>query len=206
MDNQELSDEALCARAGAGDERAFDLLVERYQARAYRTAWLILRNADDARDISQEAFVRLYESTRRFRGEARFSTWFHRILVNLCLDHRRKWRVWRLRNEPDEEVEALPAEAVDPGDALDREQALKLLWDAVERLAPRQRATVVLMVQEGLATREVAEVLGMSEATARVHLHRAVGALRKLISDRPTPSPGPGPGIPLIVASGPPRH
>ncbi len=189
MDNQEISDEALCARAGAGDERAFDLLVERYQARAYRTAWLILRNADDARDISQEAFVRLYESARRFRGEARFSTWFHRILVNLCLDHRRKWRVWRLRNEPDEEVEALPAEAVDPVDSLDREQALKLLWDAVERLAPRQRAAVVLMVQEGLATREVAEVLGMSEATVRVHLHRAVGALRKLISDRPNPSP-----------------
>ena len=59
MDSQEPSDETLCERVAAGDEQAFNLLVERYQARAYRTAWSILRNADDARDLSQEAFVRV---------------------------------------------------------------------------------------------------------------------------------------------------
>jgi RNA polymerase sigma-70 factor (ECF subfamily) len=186
VDNQEPSDEALCARVGAGDERAFDLLVERYQARAYRTAWLILKNADDARDLSQEAFVRLYESAKRFRGDSRFSTWFHRILVNLCLDHRRKWRFWRLNlnRDPNDEAEALPAETANPADLLGREQTLKALWDAVETLAPRQRAAVVLMVQEGLETREIAQVLRMSEATVRVHLHRAVAALRKLLPDQ----------------------
>ncbi|PYM79558.1 MAG: RNA polymerase subunit sigma, partial [Candidatus Rokuibacteriota bacterium] len=109
MENPEASDEALCARVAAGDERAFDQLVERYQARAYRTAWLVLRDADEARDLSQEAFVRLYQSAGRFRGEARFSTWFHRILINLCLDHRRKWRVWRENVEPAEAIERFPA-------------------------------------------------------------------------------------------------
>ena len=73
----------------------FDVLVTRYQARAYRLAWALLRDAEDARDLSQEAFVRLYETAGRFRGESRFSTWFYRILVNLCLDHRRRGRGWR---------------------------------------------------------------------------------------------------------------
>lgn len=187
MDNREPSDEALCERVAAGDERAFDLLVGRYQARAYRTAWLILRNADDARDVSQDAFVRVYESAARFRGEARFSTWFHRILVNLCLDHRRKWRFWRARAEPDEAVEALPAEPADPVERLGGEQDARALWAAVGRLSPRQRAAVVLMAQAGLETREIAAVLGMSEATVRVHLHRAVAALRRLL--RPPGAP-----------------
>jgi len=181
VDTQEPSDEALCERVAAGDERAFDLLVERYQARAYRTAWLILRDAEDARDLSQEAFVRLYRSAGRFRGEARFSTWFHRILVNLCLDHRRKWRLWRRALGSDEQIERLPAEPASPTDRLGREQAAKALWDAVARLAPRQRAVIVLTVQEGLDTREIAAVLGTSEATVRVHLHRAVTALRKTL-------------------------
>lgn len=188
MDNPEASDEALCARVAAGDERAFDQLVERYQARAYRTAWLVLRDADEARDLSQEAFVRLYLSAGRFRGEARFSTWFHRILINLCLDHRRKWRVWRENVEPAEEIERFPASEPDPVDVLGREQAARALWDAVARLSPKQRAALVLMVQEGLETREIAAVLRMSEATVRVHLHRAVAALRKRLG--PDRSPG----------------
>lgn len=185
MENPEQTDEALCGRVAAGDERAFDQLVLRYQARAYRTAWLILRDAEAARDLSQEAFVRLYQSAGRFRGEARFSTWFHRILVNLCLDHRRQWRVWRQQTAPAEEIERLPAPESNPLDAIGREQTAKALWDAVARLSPMQRAALVLMVQEGLETREIAAVLKMSEATVRVHLHRAVRGLRKRLRDDP---------------------
>src|SRR5215468_1802870 len=91
---QESSDEALCRRVAAGDEAAFDLLVARHQGRAYRLAWSLLRNAEDARDISQEAFLRVWEAAGRFRGDARFSTWFYRILVNACLDHKRRGRWW----------------------------------------------------------------------------------------------------------------
>jgi RNA polymerase sigma-70 factor (ECF subfamily) len=181
VDSQEPSDETLCQRVAAGDEAAFDLLVQRYQGRAYRTAWLLLRNADDARDLSQEAFVRLYQSAGRFRGEARFSTWFHRILVNLCLDHRRRWRFWRTRADFDEAAHELPAVHPNPADTLGREQTVKALWEAVDRLAPKQRAVVVLMAQEGLGTSEIAAILKTSEATVRVHLHRAVTALRKVM-------------------------
>ena len=88
-------DEVLCGRVAGGDEAAFDLLVERYHQRAFRLAWSILRDPEDARDVSQDAFIRLWEAAGRFRGRARFSTWFYRLLVNLSLDHRRKQRGWR---------------------------------------------------------------------------------------------------------------
>ena len=183
----EISDEALCARVAARDEGAFDQLVERYQARAYRLAWSLLRDAEDARDVSQEAFLRVYQSASRFRGDARFSTWFYRILVNLALDHRRRRRWWQrvvAQDRDDEDValvERQPAREPDPGERVSEEQTMTRLWEAVHRLSPQQRAAVVLSVQKQLSTAEIAAVLECSEPTVRVHLHRAVQALRKTL-------------------------
>lgn len=181
------SDEALCARVAARDHGAFDALVERYQARAYRLAWSLLRDAEDARDLSQEAFLRVYQSAGRFRGDARFSTWFYRIVVNLCLDHRRRRRWWQraLARDHDDDpvavVEQQPAREPDPGQRASEEQMMTRLWAAVHRLSPQQRAAVVLSVQEQMSTAEVAAVLQCSEPTVRVHLHRAVQALRRAL-------------------------
>jgi RNA polymerase sigma-70 factor, ECF subfamily len=184
---QEISDETLCRRVGARDEAAFDLLVARYQGRAYRLAWSLLRNVEDARDVSQEAFLRVYRTAGGFRGDARFSTWFYRILVNLCLDHRRRgrwWQQWRVHDDDvgDPVLERQPAPPRDPGDTLDHAQVMAALWAAVERLSPQQRATVLLYVQEELPTNQIAVVLDCSEATVRVHLHRAIGILRKTLA------------------------
>jgi RNA polymerase sigma-70 factor, ECF subfamily len=188
LDDVEQTDEALCQRVAQGDEAAFDVLVSRYQQRSWRLAWSILRDAEEARDISQEAFVRLYQTAGSFAGRSKFSTWFYQILVNLCLDQRRR-RWWQIMGSnhhqsagaPAEEplIERLPADPHDPTDAMERERAVKQLWAEVARLAPQQRAVVVLQVQEELSTREIASVLRCSEATVRVHLHRALGTLRK---------------------------
>ena len=186
---QEISDEALCRRVAGRDEAAFDVLVGRYQARAYRLAWSLLRDAEDARDVSQEAFLRVYRTAGTFRGDARFSTWFYRILVNLCLDHRRRGRWWpRLlmrRDDTSDGAEGLlerqAAPLLDPGDTLGREQTMVALWAAVDWLSPQQRVVIVLSVQEELSTGQIASILKCSEATVRVHLHRAVSALRKLV-------------------------
>jgi len=166
------------------------VLVARYQGRAYRLAWSLLRNAEDARDVSQEAFLRVYRTAGGFRGDARFSTWFYRILVNLCLDHQRRGRWWQRllvrddgTGDPERGVlERQPAPVADPGDALGRRQLMAQLWAAVDRLSPQQRAAILLHVQEELPTSQIAEVLKCSEATVRVHLHRAVGALRKIVT------------------------
>jgi RNA polymerase sigma-70 factor (ECF subfamily) len=182
----ETSDEALCRRVAQRDAEAFDLLVQRYQSRAYRLAWSILRDAEEARDLSQEAFIRLYEAAGSFRGTARFSTWFYRILVNLCLDARRRRRWWQLAAPIEREdgsvesvVERAPAPADDPLEGLAREQVVAQLWKSVAKLSPQQRAALMLQVQEELPTAEIAAVLKCSEATVRVHLHRALQALRK---------------------------
>ena len=185
--SQESSDEALCRRVAAGDEAAFDLLVARHQGRAYRLAWSLLRNAEDARDLSQEAFLRVYRTAATFRGDSKFSTWFYRILVNLCLDHRRRGQWWRRitgghdADEGGDPLERYAAPAHDPTDALGQAQVMARVWAAVDHLSPQQRAALVLQVQEELSTSEIAAVLACSEATVRVHLHRAVGALRKTL-------------------------
>jgi RNA polymerase sigma-70 factor (ECF subfamily) len=181
------TDETLCRRVAHGDREAFEALVERYQQRAYRLAWSILRDAEEARDLSQEAFIRLHHVAGSFRGTARFSTWFYRILVNLCLDARRRRRWWQLAARPVERedgtfeslVEEQPAPGADPVESLAREQLTARLWKAVEKLSPQQRAVLMLQVQEELPTAEIAAVLKCSEATVRVHLHRALQALRK---------------------------
>ena len=183
----ELSDEVLCQRVAARDEAAFNLLVERYKARAYRLAWSILRDAEEARDLSQEAFIRLYQTAGRFSGTAKFSTWFYRVLVNLCLDHRRRHRWWRRILAPsvpgqdtrEEILERKPGPFVDPVDELGAEETMRRLWAAVDRLPSQQRMALILVVQERLPIREAAQVLHCSAATVRVHLHRALIALRK---------------------------
>jgi RNA polymerase sigma-70 factor (ECF subfamily) len=184
----EATDEALCARVAGRDEQAFDVLVSRYQARAYRLAWSILRDAEDARDVSQEAFVSLYRSAATFRGGARFSTWFYRILVNQCLDQRRRRSWWRRLVDRDggdvdepSLTERQAAPASDVADDIDKARMMARLWTAVDGLAPRQRAALLLHVQEELPVADIAAVLECSEATVRVHLHRAVRTLKKTL-------------------------
>ena len=173
---------------------AFDLLVERYQERAYRIAWSVVRDREEARDCSQEAFLRLHESAGSFAGQSKFSTWFYRILVNCCLDQKRRGRGWRqllgwrdrhdaAADEPDP-VEQAPAPFTDPADGLDAERRMSRVWALVEDLSPQQRAAVTLSCREGLATKDIAAVLSLSEATVRVHLHRALATLRRRIGDQ----------------------
>ncbi len=182
------SDEELCKRAAARDGAAFEELVRRHQERAHRIAWTVLLDAEEAREVSQEAFLRLFERAGQFDGRARFTTWFHRLLVNLCLDRRRRERWWwAWRRSAAEGAAAVPAEAIatsaaDPADALGRKRLVERVWEAARELSAQQRAALVLTVQEDLSGAEVAAVLGCSEATARVHLHRALSALRRRLA------------------------
>ena len=184
----EPSDEELCRRVAERDAQAFDLLVERHQARAYRLACSIVGDEADARDVSQEAFIRLYQSAGQFDARARFSTWFHRILVNLCIDHQRRNRWWRRLVQLSVSGSETGEPAIDPpssepgpeSDAI-RNQSIGKLRGLLAKLSPKQRAAVLLQVQEGLSSREIAAVLECSENTARVHVHRGIMELRKAL-------------------------
>jgi RNA polymerase sigma-70 factor (ECF subfamily) len=189
----ESSDEQLCRAVAERTPGAFDLLVERYQERAYRIAWSIVRDREEAKDCSQDAFIRLHEAAGSFAGQSKFSTWFYRILVNCCLDRQRRRRSWRRlvgwrdrrADDPDEPdpVEQAAAPFSDPADTLDTEQRMTRVWAMVDELSPQQRAAVTLSVREGLATKDIAAVLNVSEATVRVHLHRALSTLRRRLGE-----------------------
>jgi RNA polymerase sigma-70 factor (ECF subfamily) len=193
VETTEPSDEDLCRRIAQQDGRAFDLLVERYQERAYRIAWSVVRDREDAKDCSQEAFIRLHESAGSFAGQSKFSTWFYRILVNCCLDHQRKRRGWRRlvgwgggredERDQGDPVERLAAPFTDPTDAIATDRRMSQLWEAVDGLSPQQRAAVLLQCREELSTKEIAVVLQLSEATVRVHLHRAYSTLKRRVGD-----------------------
>lgn len=189
----ESSDEQLCRAVANREPGAFDRLVERYQERAYRIAWSVLRDREEARDCSQEAFLRLHESAGSFAEQSKFSTWFYRILVNCCLDHQRRRRGWRRlvgwadrradAAEAPDPVEQAAAPFTDPVEGLEVEQRMSRIWALVEKLSPQQRAAVTLSCREGLATKDIAAVLNLSEATVRVHLHRALSTLRRRLGE-----------------------
>jgi RNA polymerase sigma-70 factor (ECF subfamily) len=186
----EPSDEELCNRIAARDAAAFELMVDRHQARAYRLAASILGNEADARDVSQDAFIRLYEAAGSFDGRSRFSTWFYRILVNLCIDNQRRNRWWRRLVPLASPGDASEEHGVDPPSSEPGPESVSMLAESISRLlpalarlSPQQRAAVLLQTQEGFTSREIAAVLKCSENTARVHVHRAIAQLRKLIKN-----------------------
>ena len=188
------SDEALMARLIQGETAALDLLVERYQQRAYGIAYQMVGHSEDARDISQEAFIRVYEGAASFRGESRFYTWFYRILVNLCLDHLRR-QSFRSKilgffsgggtQEEEEPMEARLEEErgwADPDRNLADREFRRALQGALRDLSPQQRAAFLLRNNHELSIPEIAAVLKTSEGTVKTHLFRAVRSLRERLS------------------------
>jgi RNA polymerase sigma-70 factor (ECF subfamily) len=174
------SDHELMARAAKGDERAFRTLAERHAGAALRLARRILGNEAMAEDVVQDALLRVWTNAPRWRPEAAFRTWLYRIVVNLCLNARRR--------APDLPLDAA-AQVADAGPTADEQLALderdKQLAAAIDALPQRQRAAVVLTYQEGLGNADVAEVLDTSISSVEALLVRARRTLRDVFgSDR----------------------
>ena len=168
----------LVAEARGGDRNAFDALVRRTWADAYSLAFRLTGNAEDARDVCQEAYLRAYRGLRRFRGDARFTTWLYRITANCAstqLGRRRRHR----HEELDDELEL---NDLSPGsDPVGRSESASLR-DAVQKalaaLPPKLRAVVVLRDIYDLSHEVIAAELGISVSAAKVRLHRARHRLR----------------------------
>ncbi len=176
-------------RVEAGER--FAEMVERHQRRATRIAYYYLRDPAEVDEAVQDAFLKAFVNIRSFRERLHFELWFTRILVNGCLDRvkararRNRWIVPAGDGdghcEPREELERRPALDPSPEATLLRAERRADLLAAVDRLPERQRAVVVLSQFEGHATRDVAAMLDLTEATVRVHLFRAIRSLRRLL-------------------------
>lgn len=184
----ELGDEELVALAQKGGREAFEVLVERYKQKAYRIAFNFTHDREEARDLSQEAFLRAFTHLKSFDLRAGFYTWFYRILVNLCLDYRRRktkisWESLDEKTEKDNGFEKIANPGPSPDQEAMREQISRRIVAAVATLPPKQRAVFLLKNHQGLSISEIAGVMKAAEGTIKVHLHRAVMALRQRLAE-----------------------
>jgi RNA polymerase sigma-70 factor (ECF subfamily) len=173
------SDRDLIEGCRRGERDAFRALFEAYQDKIYSIALRFSGNEAVAMDIAQDTFLKLFSSMADFRGDSSFGTWVYRLVVNSCLDHKR--RSWRLIPIADDVMAVLRA----PGDALHgllHREMRGRVRGAVEKLPAEQRIVVVLRYTEGLGYEEIAAVLGCSMGTVASRLNRAHKALGKRLS------------------------
>lgn len=172
------SDEELMLRVARGDERAFGELTRRYLPRAVGIARRIVRSAADAEDIVQDAFLRLWINAPRWRPISSFRTWFYRVLVNLCLNHRRRAPFIALDRAGDP-----PDPSAGAGERLEADEIDRALAAAIGALPARQRAAIVLSYREGLSNAEAAAVLDTSVSALETLLVRAKKSLRQTLHE-----------------------
>jgi len=173
-------------RARNGDHEAFRVLVERYQGRAYRLALRVLRNEDHARDAVQDAFIKAYGSLDRFEGRSSFYTWLYRIVMNLCLDRKRRDRSDREVEWSDDVATGLEEDAVAGGGAApdvatERKQLGAILSEAIEQLPEDARRTIQLREIDGLSYKEISAALGIPKGTVMSRLHYARKRLQEAL-------------------------
>lgn len=179
----------LVEEARRGDADAFRELVKRYQRRAYAVALGMLHDADDARDIVQEAFLRVHRSLDRYTGDAQFFTWMYRIVMNLCIDHLRKKRAEKVEfddalanDEVDDEVGIAPKRlGFDPQRALADKELRARLQAALAKLSPAHRAVLIMREVDGLSYQEMADTVGVSIGTIMSRLFHARKKMQKLL-------------------------
>jgi RNA polymerase sigma-70 factor (ECF subfamily) len=185
-------DRVLIERAQSGDREAFEELVHRYDRDVLRIALNILHKPEDARDVYQEAFLKVYKNLHRFRFECSFYTWIYRIVTNVCLDQLR-----RRSSRPEDQAPELAQQAQgenSAGDFFDRQQEQgaasnperrlmgqeigRRISTALEQLTPRERMVFEMKHYQGLKLRAIGEVLGTTEETVKNSLFRATRKLR----------------------------
>src|SRR5690348_3483271 len=190
-------DRRLIERAQAGDRSAFELLVQRYDRQVLRLALNVLGSAEDARDVYQEAFLKVYRNLHHFRFECAFYTWIYRIVTNLCLDHLR-----RRRSHPEEQPPVLrmtSAQERANGDFFDRQQGVgnhsdpervvlgheigRKVEAALRSLSPRERMVFEMRHYQGMKLRAIGEALGTTEETVKNSLFRATRKLRSQLEE-----------------------
>ena len=155
--------------ARAGDLAAFDLLMRQYERLVLVTAWRLLGNLDDAKDASQEVFLRLYRNLRKLERAENVSGWLYRVTVNVCHDLRRR----RPAEAPVKEALDVAAGAADPQQAAAEAERRRALELSLRLLSEREREAVVLRDLEGLSTEETARAMGSTEATVRSQISQA---------------------------------
>ena len=171
------------------DRAAFKTIVETWQDMVYNTALGILQNAEDAEDVTQEVFMRVFESVSSFKGESKFSTWVYRITVSKAMDHIRKKKTKKrfafmqgFYGKNDEPI-IDPPDFFHPGIGMENKENAAVLFQAMEQLPPNQKIAFVLNKVEGLPYLEIAEIMKITDSAVDALLQRAKSNLKKKLAN-----------------------
>src|SRR5580765_435749 len=185
----QVPDEKLVRRAQRGDMVAFEELVGRHRDKIYARAFSMMRNEEDAIDLSQEAWVKAWQRLKQFQGEASFVTWMTRIVINLCLDQLRKQK--RLRAESIEQMDEesggverqMPVVTPNPTERLERGELRQRIDEALAKLSYEHRTVLILHEFEEMEYKEIAKAMECSIGTVMSRLFYARRKLAALLAD-----------------------
>ena len=187
-----LDEAALIRAAQGGDSAAFEQLVRSYDQSVLRLAYNLLRSSEDASDIYQETFLRVFRNLHSFRFDCSFHTWLYRIVTNLCLDHLRKRKVRReeptvvtTADGPLDRMDSVAEERVDgnPQRSLISGELKVRIQEVLNQLTPRERMVFEMRHFQGMRLRAIGEVLGTSEEAAKNCLFRATQKMRAALGE-----------------------
>ena len=179
----------LVARARAGDERAFRALLEKYERAVFSICLRMVRNREEAADLAQDAFIKVFASLDRYNPAYAFSSWLFKITSNLCIDYLRKRRIDTLPmdqpidGEKGEIQRQYAAPDPTPDESLDRREKMARLESAIAALPDHYRIMLVLRHQEDLSYEEIADHLSIPLGTVKARIHRAREMLKGLLAD-----------------------
>ncbi len=179
----------LVARARAGDERAFRALLEKYERAVFSICLRMVRNREEAADLAQDAFIKVFGSLDRYNPAYAFSSWLFKITSNLCIDYLRKRRIDTLPmdqpidGEKGEIQRQYAAPDPTPDESLDRREKMARLESAIAALPDHYRIMLVLRHQEDLSYEEIADHLSIPLGTVKARIHRAREMLKSLLGD-----------------------
>lgn len=173
-----------------GDQAAFAELVELYQEKLYHMAYRMLNNRQEAEDVVQEAFLRVYNNLERYNDTMKFSTWIYRIATNLCIDRLRKRKPVYSLDAESSDYEGLDGYSMIPSDDRTPESELllsetqRIIHEAIDTLPPKYKTVMILRYINELSLQEVGEVLNMPVTTIKTRVHRGREYLRKKLEYR----------------------
>jgi len=175
------SDVSIVRQVQAGDVAAFDQLVVKYRERLYSVVYHLTSNREDAADLTQDAFIKAFQSINRFQGQSSFFTWLYRIAVNSALTHLRKHRLRTFfsfeKVDEDDRIAAEVINALTDATGADRgtfaKELQEKLNEAMQKLSINHRTVITLFEIDGLSHQEIAEVMNCSVGTVRSRLHYA---------------------------------
>jgi RNA polymerase sigma-70 factor (ECF subfamily) len=191
-DNSSASDQQLVAAAKKGDMAAFEELVARHRDKIYARAFSMMRNEDEALDLSQEAWVKSWQRLKQFQGDSSFGTWMTRIVINLCLDQLRRRKRQRTESieEMDEETggveRQMPVVIVNPTERLERGELRKKIDHALGQLSHEHRTVLVLHEFEEMEYKEIAKTMECSIGTVMSRLFYARRKMAALLANLKT--------------------